>query len=57
MCGFFFAKHRSDINNDSINEFLEIECNKFIKNRGPSYQEIYKSIRGSNNLLQKRNNE
>lgn len=43
MCGFFFAKHRSNINNDSINEFLEIECNNFIKNRGPSYQEIYKS--------------
>lgn len=43
MCGFFFAKYKSNFNNDSINDFFEIECNNYIKNRGPSYQEIYKT--------------
>lgn len=43
MCGFFFVKYRSSKNNESNNNFFEQECNNFIKSRGPTYQEIYKS--------------
>ena len=43
MCGFFFAKFRTSENKTSLNNFFEEECNNFIKTRGPSYQEVYKS--------------
>ena len=43
MCGFFFAKYRRENNNESISDFLEKECNLYIKNRGPSFQESYRS--------------
>ena len=43
MCGFFFVKYRSKDKNEFLNNFFENECNNYIKSRGPSYQEIYKS--------------
>ena len=43
MCGFVFVKYRYSKNNELENNFFEKECNNFIRNRGPSYQEIYKS--------------
>ena len=43
MCGFVFVKYRYSKNNKLHNNFFEKECNNFIRSRGPSYQEIYKS--------------
>ena len=43
MCGFVFVKYRYSKNNELQNNFFEKECNNFIRSRGPSYQEIYKS--------------
>lgn len=43
MCGFFFAKYRKKKESTNISNFLEKECNNYIKNRGPSYQESYRS--------------
>ena len=43
MCGYVFVKYRYSNNNELQNNFFEKECNNFIRSRGPSYQEIYKS--------------
>ncbi len=43
MCGFFFAKYRKKKDTPYVSNFLEKECNNYIKNRGPSFQESYRS--------------
>ena len=43
MCGFFLAIYRENNNKNFLNNKFEEYCNYYIKNRGPTSQEIYKS--------------
>jgi len=43
MCGVLFAYYRNNKNHFRLNLFLEREVNNFLKNRGPTFQDIYKS--------------
>ena len=47
LCGFVIACFNEEENIDYKNEFLNNLFNKYIKSRGPSYQDSYKS----NNLF------
>lgn len=43
MCGFVLAIHKENNDKDFLNNKLQEYCNFYIKSRGPSSQEIYKS--------------
>ena len=43
MCGFVLAIHKENNDKNLINNKLQQYCNLYIKSRGPSSQEIFKS--------------
>ena len=43
MCGILFAYYKNNKNHNSLNLFFEREAHNFLKNRGPTFQDIYKS--------------
>ena len=42
MCGILFVKYKHSKNHEYLNSFFEIESNKYLKTRGPTYQDLFK---------------